>query len=88
VVTRLARYPAAQPGADVLDASAPMPGLVARVLVNVGQEVRAGDPLVVLEAMKMEQTLRAATDGIVEAVMVRQGEVVAPGDVLVHIGAR
>jgi acetyl-CoA carboxylase biotin carboxylase subunit len=88
VVTRLARYPAAQPGADVLDASAPMPGLVARVLVSIGQEVRAGDPLVVLEAMKMEQTLRAATDGIVEAVMVRQGEVVAPGDVLVHIGAR
>jgi biotin carboxyl carrier protein len=65
-----------------------MPGLVARVLVTVGQEVRAGDPLVVLEAMKMEQTLRAATDGVVEAVMVRQGEVVAPGDVLVHIGAR
>jgi acetyl/propionyl-CoA carboxylase alpha subunit len=88
VVTRLARYPADQPGADVLDASASMPGLVARVLVTVGQEVRAGDPLVVLEAMKMEQTLRAATDGVVEAVMVRQGEVVAPGDVLVHIGAR
>jgi biotin carboxyl carrier protein len=43
--------------------------------------------LLILEAMKMEQTLRASTDGIVEAVLVKQGDVVAPGDTLVEIKA-
>jgi len=64
-----------------------MPGQVLRILVEVGQQISAGDPLVILEAMKMEQTLRAATDGVVEAVMVKQGDVVAPGDRLVEITA-
>ncbi len=64
-----------------------MPGQVLKVLVEVGQKVSAGDPLVILEAMKMEQTLRAATDGVVEAVLVKQGDVVAPGDRLVEIAA-
>ena len=41
----------------------------------------------ILEAMKMEQTLRASSDGIVEAVLVKQGDVVAPGDTLVKIAA-
>jgi biotin carboxyl carrier protein len=64
-----------------------MPGLVLRILVEDGQQISAGDPLVILEAMKMEQTLRAATDGTVEAVLVKQGDVVAPGDTLVRIAA-
>jgi len=64
-----------------------MPGQVLRILVEVGQQISAGDPLVILEAMKMEQTLRAATDGVVEAVRVKQGDVVAPGDRLVEIAA-
>jgi len=64
-----------------------MPGQVLRILVEAGQQISAGDPLVILEAMKMEQTLRAATDGVVEAVLAKQGEVVAPGDTLVKIAA-
>jgi biotin carboxyl carrier protein len=64
-----------------------MPGLVLKILVKAGQQVSAGDPLVILEAMKMEQTLRAATAGVVEAVLVNQGDVVAPGDRLVEIAA-
>jgi biotin carboxyl carrier protein len=64
-----------------------MPGQVLKVLVEVGQQVSSGDALVILEAMKMEQTLRAATDGVVEAVLVKQGDVVAPGDRLVEIAA-
>jgi len=86
-VKRLPRYPPPQSILDHLDASAPMPGLVSKILVREGQQVRVGDALVILEAMKMEQTLRAAADGVVERVLVKLGDVVAPGDVLVHIGA-
>jgi acetyl-CoA carboxylase biotin carboxylase subunit len=85
LVTRLPRYPETRAGADQEDASAPMPGLVSRILVEPGQDVKAGDPLMILEAMKMEQTLRAATDGVVESIKVKLGDVVAPGDLLVHI---
>jgi pyruvate carboxylase subunit B len=56
-------------------------------LVEVGQHVKSGDGLVILEAMKMEQTLRATADGVVESILVRQGDVVAPGDRLVEIAA-
>ena len=69
------------------NASAPMPGQVLKILVTAGQHISAGDPLLILEAMKMEQTLRASMDGVVEAVLVKQGDVVAPGDVLVHIAS-
>lgn len=87
VVRRLPRYPHAQAASEHESAYAPMPGQVLRVLVDVGQHVLAGDALVILEAMKMEQTLRAATEGRVEAVLVKQGDVVAPGDRLVEIAA-
>ena len=85
IVARVPRYP--DRGVDSQQAShlAPMPGQVLKILVTAGQQISAGDALVILEAMKMEQTLRAATDGVVEAVLVKQGEIVAPGDVLVHI---
>lgn len=84
-VRRLPRYPEAELASGYETADSPMPGQVLRVLVEVGQRISAGDPLVVLEAMKMEQTLRAAIDGQVESVLVRAGDVVAPGDILVHI---
>jgi len=87
VVTRLPRYPHSHAASEHESAYAPMPGQVLKVLVEVGQQVSAGDALMILEAMKMEQTLRAATDGVVEAVLVRQGDVVAPGDRLVEIAA-
>jgi propionyl-CoA carboxylase alpha chain len=88
VVTHLPRYPQRQVTADQETASAPMPGQVLRILVAVGQQVAVGTPLVILEAMKMEQTIRASTDGVVEAILVKTGEVVSPGDVLVHIAAQ
>ncbi len=87
VVTRPPRYPASQAASEHESAYAPMPGQVLKVLVGVGERVSSGDGLVILEAMKMEQTLRAATDGIVETVLVKQGDVVAPGDRLVEISA-
>jgi propionyl-CoA carboxylase alpha chain len=61
---------------------APMPGLVRRVLVEVGTTVTAGQPLLVLEAMKMEQTVAAPTAGVVAELRAKAGEQVAAGQVL------
>ena len=55
----------------------PMPGKIVRVLVAQGQAVRAGEPLVVLEAMKMEHTLKAPTDVVIGGVHAAEGQVVA-----------
>ncbi len=62
-----------------------MPGKIVRVLVQPGQRVRAGDPVCVLEAMKMENELQAKKDGVVRAVHVQPGEDVEKGRVLVEI---
>jgi len=64
---------------------APMPGRVVAVLVEVGQRVQRGDALVVLEAMKMEQTLAAPSDGEVTAVHVEPGARVDAGAALVTL---
>ena len=64
---------------------APMPGLVLRVAVEAGQDVRAGDSLLVLEAMKMENELRAAGDGVVKAVHVAAGTAVAKTELLLEL---
>lgn len=63
---------------------APMPGLVVRVLVEPGQEVAAGTGLVVLEAMKMENELKAAGPGIVDQILVAAGAAVEKGAALVR----
>jgi biotin carboxyl carrier protein len=63
---------------------APMPGLVVRVLAEPGQQVPAGAGVVVLEAMKMENELRAAVGAVVRAVKVKPGEPVEKGQVLVE----
>jgi acyl-CoA carboxylase subunit alpha len=61
---------------------APMPGLVLRVLADVGATVAAGQPLVVLEAMKMEQTVTAPADGVLAELRAKAGEQVAAGQIL------
>jgi biotin carboxyl carrier protein len=65
--------------------AAPMPGTVIEVAVGVGQQVRAGDLLLTLEAMKMELPIRAPRDGIVSAIRCAPGELVQPGPPLVEI---
>ncbi|HEX9760365.1 MAG TPA: biotin/lipoyl-containing protein [Candidatus Acidoferrales bacterium] len=62
--------------------SAPMPGKVVRVLVNEGDEVQAGQGLVVVEAMKMQNEIRSPMSGRVERLMVREGQPVNAGDPL------
>jgi biotin carboxyl carrier protein len=63
---------------------APMPGLVVRVAVEEGGRVEAGAPIVVLEAMKMENELRAPVAAVVKGVRVKPGQVVEKGQVLVE----
>ncbi len=84
--TRLIREPrfgapsAADAGGSL---TAPMPGSVVRVLVEVGEDVIAGQPLLVLEAMKMEHTVTSPYPGLVQEVAVHQGAAVRDGEVLV-----
>ena len=66
---------------------APMPGLVLRVLAEVGAVVTAGQPLLVLEAMKMEQTVSAPADGVVAELRAKAGEQVSTGQVLAVLEA-
>lgn len=66
---------------------APMPGKIIRVLAKVGEAVRRRQPLVVIEAMKMENELRAASDGVVTELVVQQGQSVDAGALLLVITA-
>jgi biotin carboxyl carrier protein len=64
---------------------APMPGKIVRVLVSVGQQVSAGDGLLVIEAMKMQNEIRAPKSGTVEK-LAREGQTVNAGEVLAIVG--
>jgi biotin carboxyl carrier protein len=64
---------------------APMPGLVIDVLVTEGQQIVAGEVLVILESMKMENELRAQWDGTVQSVHVRPGDVAGQDQALVTV---
>jgi pyruvate carboxylase subunit B len=66
---------------------APMPGLVLRIQVQEGQTVVAGQPIVALEAMKMENELRAPGPGVVQSIAVEPGQAVERGAVLVEFAA-
>lgn len=65
---------------------APMPGLVLRVMVEAGQEVQKGDPLLVLESMKMENVLKSPGQGVVDKILATVGATVEKGAVLLHFG--
>jgi glutaconyl-CoA/methylmalonyl-CoA decarboxylase subunit gamma len=69
--------------ADVV--AAPLPGVVLEVLVKPGAVLQRGDPLLVLEAMKMRNTIRSPRDAVVVEVAVSAGQPVAPNDVLVRL---
>jgi pyruvate carboxylase subunit B len=65
--------------------AAPMPGLIVRVHVSEGDPVRAGQGLIVMEAMKMENELRAAAAGVVRRVLVSPGGIVEKGELLLEM---
>lgn len=78
----------AMTGASGKSASvAPMPGVVEKVFVKAGEEVKAGQPLVVMIAMKMEYVVKAPRDGTVEKVLHKAGDFVAKDTLLVKMEA-
>ncbi len=76
---------AAGPGAGT-PVKAPLPGVVAKILVTPGQSVKKGETVLVLEAMKMENNITAEADGTVTGVCVAAGDSVMEGTTLVTIG--
>lgn len=70
--------------AQLNDVKAPMPGLIFEVNVSEGDEVKKGDPIMILEAMKMENVIKAAGDGVVKSVKVKKGDSVEKNQVLVQ----
>ena len=79
-----AAAPAAKAGAGSV--TAPMPGLIVDVTCKLGDKVKAGQPVVILEAMKMQNPLPSPVDGEVKSIHVKSGDSVAVGQVLVDIG--
>ena len=79
-----------EPGASSADdeggLSAPMPGKILEVHVSVGQSVKSGDVLMVMEAMKMEHKIVAGSDGVVEAIHFAEGDQVPQGAELLSLG--
>lgn len=80
-----AAAPAGAPGKGT-PVKAPLPGVVTAININVGQKVKKGETVVVLEAMKMENNIAAECDGTVTSVCVAQGDSVMEGTVLVTVG--
>lgn len=64
---------------------APMPGKVIKVSVQPGEEVKRGAEILVIEAMKMENAVRAPRDGRIKSVAAKAGDMVSPGSVLVEL---
>jgi biotin carboxyl carrier protein len=68
------------------DIVAPMPGLVVELLKSEGDSVTKGDGIIVIEAMKMENELKAASDCVVKEILVKPGQAVDKGECLVKLG--
>ena len=79
------RTTASVPGAAANAITAPLAGSVARILVNEGDQVEAGQVVVVLEAMKMETEITAPAAGKVVAVLVKPGDAVQGGQALIEL---
>ena len=78
----VAAKPAAGAGTKV---GAPLPGTITEVKVKVGDIVKAGDAVIILEAMKMQNNIEAEVSGTVSSVLVKEGDTVMEGDALITI---
>ena len=80
--------PAAPAAGDAngVKAVAPLPGTIMQIFVNVGDEVKRGDKILMYEAMKMENNFLAETDGVIKDIKVKVGDNVLQGAVLAIIG--
>jgi biotin carboxyl carrier protein len=79
------RFPDPAPARSAGSLTAPMPGTVVTVDVAIGDRVEAGQPVLALEAMKMQHTISAPRDGVVRQLPVRPGQQVEVGTVLAVI---
>tara|TARA_R110000868_G_scaffold111053_11_gene300190 strand:+ start:306 stop:821 length:516 start_codon:yes stop_codon:yes gene_type:complete len=70
--------------AGITELKAPMPGLVLSINVEVGQSIKKDDPLVVLEAMKMENVLKSPSDLVVKSIAVNKGQAVEKNQLLIE----
>ena len=77
--------PAAVSVSEGTKVDSPLPGNILAIKVSVGQAVKAGDVLVIIEAMKMENEIAAPCDGVVKQIVTNKGAVVATGDTLLVI---
>ncbi len=66
--------------------TAPMPGKILRILVKEGEQVKTGQGLLILEAMKMENEIPAPKDGVVKKILVKEGDTVDTGQALIELG--
>lgn len=69
----------------IKEIKAPMPGLVLELKTDVGQTVQKGDPLLILEAMKMENVIKSPGEGVVKFIQINKGAVVDKGQVLIEM---
>ncbi len=76
----------AAPSAGGASIQAPMPGLILKINTKVGDAIKSGQTLMVMEAMKMENNIDATSDGTVKNIAVKEGDNVSEGDVLITIG--
>lgn len=74
------------PGEASCEITAPMPGDITEILVKAGQGVQAGDPLCVLDAMKMKNIIHAPSDGVITEITVHEGNSVEYGAPLFRLG--
>ena len=77
--------PAAKPAAGASTVQAPLPGTISKILVKPGQQVKAGDTVLIMEAMKMANDITAETDGTVKNILVQEGAQVQNGDALIEM---
>ena len=67
------------------DLLALMPGKILKVLVSEGQKIKMGEPVIIMESMKMEQTIVSSADGVINRINVKEGETIEVGSVMIVI---
>ena len=75
---------AKESGTEIINS--PMPGLIVKILKQVGDNVEVGDPIILLEAMKMENEIRASASGIIKSISTKENSSVEKGQALLEIG--
>ena len=69
------------------DVYAPMPGRITKVIVKEGSPVKAGDTVLIVEAMKMENEIHTPIDGVVKEIYIKEGDSVNPDETLIYVEA-